>query len=105
MRAMDLHGAWAQAELRGHDLVRLAARHQPQHLTLARRERFELHANALMPFERLPILTIPHERALHAVDDVLIAERLLQEIERTVLHGFDCHGHIAMTGDENDREG
>src|SRR5690349_21896739 len=45
------------------------------------------------------------ERALYAVDQILVAKGLLQEIERPVLHRLDRHRDVAVPGDENDWNG
>ena len=44
------------------------------------------------------------QRALHAIEQFLVAKRLLQEIEGAVLHGFDRHRDVAVAGDEDDRD-
>jgi len=39
-----------------------------------------------------------------AIDEVLVAERLLQEIEGPVTHGFHRHGDVAVAGNEDHRD-
>jgi D-serine deaminase-like pyridoxal phosphate-dependent protein len=46
---------------------------------------------------------VARECALHSIDQILIAKRLLQEVERTVLDRLDGHWDIAMSADENNR--
>ena len=37
------------------------------------------------------------------IQQVLIAERFLQEVHGTVLHGLHCHGDVTVSRDEDDR--
>jgi hypothetical protein len=39
---------------------------------------------------------VPRQRALHAIEQFLVAERFLQEIECAVLHGFHGHRDVAV---------
>ena len=55
--------------------------------------------------ERIAVARIALERALDPVDEILIAEGLLQKVERSVLHGFHRHGNVTVSGDEDDRNG
>ena len=98
---MNLDRALAEAEVRSHHLIRLATGHQGKHFPLARRQRVEPLANAGALTERRAILAIPLQRPLNAVDQILVPEGLLQEIKGSVLHGFDRHGDIAVSGDED----
>jgi hypothetical protein len=43
------------------------------------------------------------ERLVDAVDQVLVAKGLLDEVDRAVLHRLDRHRHVAVAGDEDDR--
>jgi transcriptional regulator of aromatic amino acid metabolism len=49
------------------------------------------------------LLAITFKRGSHCVQDILLAKRLCQKLNRAGLHGFDRHRYIAMRGDENDR--
>jgi hypothetical protein len=44
------------------------------------------------------------ERLVDPVEQVLVAERLLDEVNRAGLHRLDRHRHVAMSGDEDDRQ-
>src|SRR5207248_9694406 len=68
---VNLDRALAEAEVRSHHLIRLAAGHQGKHFPLARRQRVEPLANAGALTERRAILAIPLQRPLNAVDQIL----------------------------------
>jgi hypothetical protein len=48
-------------------------------------------------------LAVLVQRLVYASDQILLAKRLLDEVECPGLHCVDSHGHVAMTGDEDDR--
>src|SRR4026209_502683 len=48
-----------------------------------------------------PLLTASPQRALDAVQQLLVVERLLQEIHRAALHGPHAGRHVAVAGDEH----
>lgn len=98
---MDLNGALADAEIARHDLVGPTIGHEHEHLFLARRQRSVPTAQLITLIEQTPVVGIGGERTMDAVDQFLIAEGLLQEIECTMLDGFDGHRNIGMTADEN----
>ena len=103
-RAMNLHvQALGQVQVARDDLVGLAGHDQVEHFALARRERLESlpdhvalgeHATAAHLFQRL----------VDAVQQVLVAERLLDEIDGARLHCLDGHRHVAVSRDEDDRQ-
>ncbi len=101
---MDLDGALTDTQVGGHDLVGFAAGHHVEHLALAWRERFESLADHGPLLEHGAVGAVLLQRALNTVDQVLVAEGLLQEVERTGLHGLHRHRHIAVAGNENDRD-
>jgi hypothetical protein len=72
-----------------------------EHLLLAGRQRRVPCAQFVELLESASIVGIGRECTLNAIDKILIAERLLQEIESAMLDGLDRHGHVGMTADEN----
>src|SRR5579862_1222580 len=100
---MNLDGALTEAEFGGGDFIGFAAANQRQYFPLARRERVTPRADASALAELDAVLAVRFQRPLHPVDEVLIAERLLQEVERTLLHGLHGHRDVAVPGDEDHR--
>jgi hypothetical protein len=49
-------------------------------------------------------LAIASQRAMDDVEQGLVAERLLEEIDRTGLDRAHARGHVGVTADENDRD-
>src|SRR5215469_11868879 len=52
----------------------------------------------------LPSGTIPSEPGLDGVKELLITERLCEELHGAALHRLHGHRHIGVCGDEDDRE-
>jgi hypothetical protein len=44
------------------------------------------------------------EHALHQGHEFVFLERLLDEIHRALLHAVDRHRHVAVAGDDHDRQ-
>ena len=42
---------------------------------------------------------------MNAVQQILVTKRFLDEVNCALLHGFNGHGHITVTGNENDGQG
>ncbi len=98
---MNFHRSLAHPEICRHYLVGLAASHEIEDLALARRERISPLLNTVLLTELRAIAAVFFQSALHAIQEVLVAEGLLQEVERALLHGFYGHGNVAMPGDED----
>ena len=79
--------------LRGCDACRGAAKEMETTVNLLQ-DAFELDFDA-----RFGIL---EQRAADAVQQDLVAERLLDKIDGPRLHGFDGNGHLRMAGDNDD---
>jgi hypothetical protein len=52
-----------------------------------------------------PVFRVARQGPLHAVEQLLVPKRLLQEIERAMLHRFDRHRDVAVAGDKDHRNG
>lgn len=67
------------------------------------RERGEPVARVVPRAQQRAQFGIAGEGALHAREQVVVAKGLLQEVVRARLHRLDGHRHIAVAGDEHDR--
>jgi hypothetical protein len=77
-------------------------RDQGHHLKLTRCKRLQLGFQLGHAFISLPPLAIALQCVGDGVKQVLVAERLGQEIDRARFHGPHRHGDVAMRGDEDD---
>ena len=101
--AMHLDGAQADAEPGGELLVRFAGEQPLQHLALPRGQLIDplaCHAAALAA--RLAFLEHV-ERLVEAGEQRLLGERLLDEVDRALLHGAHRGRHLAMPGHHDHR--
>src|SRR6266446_7988902 len=102
MAAMDLHGDFAGPQLKSDLLIEHSRNYQGHNLTLACSQ----SRVALSQFGKVTLLLARHTVAIQSLADriqqVLILERLGQELHGTGLHGSHRHGDISVTGDEND---
>src|SRR5258708_16817655 len=100
---MHLHRRFGDADVVG-DLLVEATRHDMEHdLTLAGAERAEtLPEHSQCPFTLQPG-SIASEAGLDGVKNILITERLSEEIHRTALHRLHGHHHIGMRCNEDNR--
>jgi hypothetical protein len=100
--AVDLNGALADAELARNDFIRCPFRHEVENLPFASRKCLEACPHGVMPTQLLANGAVTRERFLYAIEQLVLAERLLEKIERAMLHGFDGHRDVAVSGDEDD---
>ena len=95
----------AQADFRGNLLVEKAARDEVHDFPFAGGQRCitisERHTNGVA----LSSLPIARDRLSNGIKQSLLADRLQQEFDRAMLHGLDGHGNVAVSSDEDDREG
>src|SRR6202047_2719395 len=100
---MDLYGDLADTDVVGDLLVEAASHHQGQHFTLARSESLEPRPQRCDRLFVLQPRAISREAQLDRVQQVLIAERLGQKLDRSSLYRLNGHRDIAVSGDEDDR--
>src|SRR5271169_1310288 len=102
--AMQLDGTKADAEMTGDDLIGLAPGHQLEYLTFAgcQQGRADLQRGAFETLFIRPV--IPMQRVLDAVEQGVLAQRLLNEVEGPGLHCSDRQRDSAMAGDEYHRD-
>src|SRR5262249_7861678 len=78
--------------------------HDVEHdLTLAQAERLETLSERRRGRLTLPSGTIASKSGPDRVNELLITERLCQELHRTALHRLHGHRHVGVRCDENDR--
>src|ERR1700676_3006753 len=100
---MDLHRDFADSQRKSYLLIEHAGGDQPHDLTLA-------FAQGLVAFSQLggvtPLTarcTVTIQSLVDGIQQVLVQERLGQELHRTGFHGLYGHRDISVTGDEDDR--
>src|SRR5689334_23298098 len=78
-RSMNLDSSLTQAQIAGDHFVRFAVHDEIEHFALARRESLEAFADFRSLAERGAIRTVLLERLVDAIDEILVAERFLDE--------------------------
>src|SRR5438045_3184181 len=101
---MDFYGNLAEPDLVGDLLVETASRHQGHHLTLAGGEGLEARPQPGQGLFVLQPSAVARDALLDRVEQILVAEGLGQELDRSALHRPDGHRNVAVSGDEDDRE-
>src|ERR1700730_2617674 len=104
LAAMDFYRDFADADLVGDLLVETAGCDQGHYLTLAGREGLEARPQPGESFFVLQPSAVARDAELDRIEQILIAEWLGQELDRSVLHRLDRHRDVAIAGDEDDRE-
>src|ERR1700730_9054855 len=99
---MDFYGDLADADVVRDLLVEAASHHQGHHLTLTGGERREARPQRGDGLFILQPSAISREAQLNRIQQVLIAERLGQELDRSPLYCPDGHRDVAVSGDEDD---
>src|SRR6516162_67102 len=103
LAAMDFYGDLADADIEGDLLVETAGHHQGHDFALAGGERLKPRPQRGDCLFVLQPCAIAREAQLDRVQQVLIAERLGQELDRSSLYRLDGHWDVAVSGDEDDR--
>src|SRR6266436_2431285 len=102
MAAMDLHGDFAGPQLKSDLLIEHSRNYQGHNLTLA----YSQSRVALSQFGKVTLLLARHTVAIQSLADriqqVLVLERLGQELHGTGFHGLHRHRNISMSGDKDD---
>src|ERR1700692_2703472 len=100
---MHLHGYLAYAELTRDLFVHQARRDEADDLLFARRQGLEMGTHVANRLVLGAPRAVAFERNLNRIEEVLIAKRLVEELDGSGLHGPHGHRDIAVAGDENDR--
>ncbi len=101
-RAMQLHRSLADAKIHRNDLVCVAANDTLHDVRLARSQQRQAITHCCFLLVRGAPLLVELQRLVNAIDQILIAKRLLHEIACTGLHCIHRHRHITVTRDEDD---
>ena len=102
MPSLLLHSRLARAQLGGDLLVEQTGHDPRQDVPLAWGEG-RVAAAQLGPLRAVRAhRPVALDRAADGVEEVLLAERLRQELHGAGLHGLDRHGDVAMPGEEDD---
>src|SRR5271155_1749928 len=99
---MHFHRDFAYAEFGRDLLVHQARRDEADDLLFTRGQRLEMRADCVNGLVLGAALAVALERDLHRIKEILIPERLGEELYRAGLHGADRHRDIPMSADEND---
>src|SRR5215472_1476357 len=101
--AMHLHRGFGDADIVGNLLVQATGHNMEHDVTLAGAERVETFPErSQCPFT-LPTGTIASEAGLNGVKQILITERLCEELYSATLHRLHGHRHVGVRCDEDDR--
>src|SRR5215471_9964881 len=100
---MHLHCGFGDADNAGSLLVQVTGHDMEHDVPLAGAKRVEaLPERSQCPFS-LSTGAIASEARLNSVKQVLVTERLCEELYGAALHRLDGHRHVGVRCDENDR--
>src|SRR3984885_16158034 len=101
---VDLHSCLGDADFAGNLFAEATLRDLNHDLALPGTERREALLEGGQSLFVLSPRTIPREAELNRVEQLLITERLRQELNGAALHRLHRHRNVAMPRDEDDRE-
>src|SRR5438477_12041271 len=101
---MDLHCDFRDTEIVGNLLTEAALHNLDHYLAFPWGERFEARPERTQGLFICAPSTIASEAELDRVDQILITERLGQELNGAALHRLHRHRDVAMPGYEDDRD-
>jgi hypothetical protein len=99
---VNFDGALTNTQIISNDFVRLACNNEVEYFALAICEACKSLSNFGVRLLFLTSFLVSLQCLVNPVKQVLVAERLLNEIDSTFLHGVDGHWHIAVPGDKYD---
>src|SRR5258708_23904468 len=104
MPTLFLDGGFAGSQLPGDLLVEQTGDGGAHHVPLARSQQVipATKLGELQPLRACHAITI--DRVANGVEQVLLAKRLREKLDRTGFHGPDGHGNVAVPGQEDDRQ-
>src|SRR5262245_27328513 len=100
---MHLHRGFGDADIVGNLLVQATGHDMEHDVTLAGAERVETFPEVSQCAFPLPTGTIASEAGLNGVKQILITERLCEELYSAALHRLHGHRHVGVRCDEDDR--
>src|SRR5258706_5562095 len=101
MAAMHLHGRFSDADIASDLLVQTSPRNLNQDLALPRNKRVKTLLQADHDLLVFPPHAIARKANFNGVEQILIAERLRQELNSPALHRTYRHRDVAVTSDED----
>ena len=101
---MVLHGPLADAEIGGNVLAGVPREHEIEYLALARGETGETRRCRVAPRGQLGRIAHLLQRVIDTGEQLLVADRLLEEIHRPCVHRPHRHVHVAIAGDHDRRQ-
>lgn len=102
--AVDFDGPLTHAEFVGDDLVGLARDDEFEDLVFPLRQPLDERLDLPGTLDLGASFFVRAQCEVNPVQQLLVAERLLYEVDRPFLHGLDGHGHVAVAGNEDDRD-
>src|SRR5580704_15751208 len=99
---MNLDRGFTGSDLGGYLFVEQTGYHKRQDFTLPRCQQFETLADHRDLSLTAPPGTVLFQRDLNRIQQVLVAERLGQELDGSRFHGSHRHGDVAVAGDKDD---
>ena len=75
-----------------------------QHLAFARRERGQPLPDVVEFGAGLPLMAVRLDGGADGLEEILVVDRLGEEINRAALHGAHAHRDVAVAGEEDDRD-
>jgi hypothetical protein len=104
LATVDPYGNLADADVAGNLLIHAALHDLTHYLAFARGQRLEALSKRGQRRFFLASGTVTCKTELDRIEQVLIAERLRQKLDRSSLHGLNRHGNVAVPGDEDNRQ-
>ena len=101
---MNFNRRFGDADIAGNLFAQATARHLNHDLAFPGAQRCKTFSEGSQSLFILPSDTIAGEAELNGVEEVLITERLRQELDGAALHRLHRHRDVAVPGDEDDRE-
>src|SRR5882672_9921321 len=99
---MHLHGGFGNADIAGNLFAKAAVRDLNHDLALPGAQRLEAFPEGGQSSFILPPSAIAREAEPNGVEEILITERLGQELNGTTLHRLHRHRDVAVPCDEDD---
>src|SRR6516162_2476455 len=100
---VSFHGVLAGTEFCCYLLVEQSPNHSCHHFALARGERSKASMNGFRGGPLLASRAVSIQRLLNRIEEILVAERLRQKLERPCFHGTHAHRDVTVTGNEDNR--
>ena len=101
---MDLDRLLARTKLAGYLFVQETSDYEREDLPLSRCQRVPTAHQITNLTALAPRLGVTFDGTADRREQMVVVERFFEEVDRTRFHGTDTGGHVAVAGDEDDRE-